>query len=82
MSLDSRDYGPVPEGLITGKVFLAFWPWSSAGFISKPPPTLIETLKAETDFDPWGDYDDDKEEDDYGEHGDDDYGDNLEVGED
>ena len=64
MSLDSRDYGPVPKGLITGKVFLTFWPLSCSGFISKPPPTLIETLKAETDFDPWADVDDDDYDDD------------------
>lgn len=62
MSLDSRVYGPVPKGLITGKVFFTFWPLSRAGFTSKPPPTLIETLKAETDFDPWGDEEDEDEE--------------------
>jgi len=63
MSLDSRDYGPIPKGLITGKVFLTFWPLSQAGFISKPPPTLIETLKAESDFDPWADEDDNYDDD-------------------
>jgi inner membrane protease subunit 1 len=32
-STDSRDYGPVPYGLVTGKVFYRAWPRSQAGWI-------------------------------------------------
>jgi len=62
MSLDSRDYGPVSKSLITGKVFFTFWPLSQAGFITSPRPTLVETLKAEAEMDPWGDFNDEEEE--------------------
>jgi len=61
-SLDSREYGPVSKGLITGKVIYKFWPLSQAGFISSPKPTLVETLRAE--MDPWADDDEDDDEED------------------
>ena len=32
-STDSRDYGPVPEALIEGRVFFRLWPLSSMGFV-------------------------------------------------
>ena len=71
MSLDSRDYGPVPKGLITGKVFFTFWPLSRTGFITLPlrPTSLVETLKAEADQDPWADdVDDDIDDADHSAH--------------
>jgi inner membrane protease subunit 1 len=32
-STDSRDYGPVPYGLIRGKVFVRVWPPGEAGWV-------------------------------------------------
>ena len=32
-STDSRDYGPVPYGMLRGKVFLNLWPMSEGGFV-------------------------------------------------
>ncbi|GJQ09605.1 hypothetical protein GpartN1_g1396.t1 [Galdieria partita] len=36
-STDSREYGPVPEALIVGRVFLRIWPMSQIEWIGRSP---------------------------------------------
>ena len=45
-STDSRDYGPVPLGLIEGRVICRVWPPSKAGLLPalKEPPTPTATV--------------------------------------
>ena len=40
-STDSRNYGPVPLPLVTGRVFFKVWPLREAGMVEGmfPPPT-------------------------------------------
>ena len=42
-STDSRDYGPVPYGLIRGKVFVKVWPLSEAGWVKSEPGRSVLT---------------------------------------
>jgi len=64
-SLDSRVYGPVSQGLISGKVLLTLFPLAKAGFVTPPRPTLVETLRAEAQTDKWQDpWNDDRDEND------------------
>ncbi|KAM7327634.1 hypothetical protein ACRRTK_014001 [Alexandromys fortis] len=36
-STDSRYYGPIPYGLIRGRIFLKIWPFSDFGFLRDSP---------------------------------------------
>jgi len=74
-SLDSRVYGPVSQGLISGKVLLTLLPLAKAGFVTPPRPTLVEALRAEAQTDKWKDpWHDDREGND---DDDDDVGKNI-----
>eukprot|EP00899_Mesostigma_viride_P009702 jgi/Mesvir1/18733/Mv01246-RA.1 len=37
-SRDSRDYGPVPQALLRGRVFFKIWPLTEAGWIGRSMP--------------------------------------------
>ncbi|KAI3495592.1 hypothetical protein L1887_37937 [Cichorium endivia] len=42
---DSRNFGPVPYGLLQGKVFWKIWPTSAFGSIARRPRTVDPALK-------------------------------------
>ncbi|XP_024961811.1 mitochondrial inner membrane protease subunit 1-like isoform X1 [Cynara cardunculus var. scolymus] len=44
-SNDSRNFGPVPYGLLQGKVFLKIWPAGAFGLIGRRPQTVDPALK-------------------------------------
>ncbi|XP_035992293.1 mitochondrial inner membrane protease subunit 1 isoform X2 [Fundulus heteroclitus] len=48
-STDSRNYGPIPYGLIRGRVCLKLWPLHSFGTLSESPTKRI--IKAQSDSD-------------------------------
>eukprot|EP00929_Paragymnodinium_shiwhaense_P039475 TRINITY_DN20717_c0_g1_i2.p1 TRINITY_DN20717_c0_g1~~TRINITY_DN20717_c0_g1_i2.p1 ORF type:complete len:180 (+),score=15.52 TRINITY_DN20717_c0_g1_i2:113-652(+) len=46
-SLDSRHYGPVPIGLLQGKVRLKLWPPQEIGLIPKKPELCMDSYSPE-----------------------------------
>ncbi|XP_076901735.1 mitochondrial ATP-independent inner membrane protease subunit 1a-like isoform X2 [Bidens hawaiensis] len=44
-SYDSRNFGPVPYGLLKGKIFWKIWPTSAFGSIGRRPETVDPALK-------------------------------------
>ncbi|XP_076925089.1 mitochondrial ATP-independent inner membrane protease subunit 1a-like [Bidens hawaiensis] len=44
-SYDSRNFGPVPYGLLKGKIFWKIWPTSAFGSVAKRPETVDPALK-------------------------------------